>query len=188
MQEHSYCPQSRVDLKVAVQTVNYGTRSHPASVVTCGDFSAAPDAVWEALMFYEDVTRPAPVFLRGILPTPLGSEGCKSEVGGEVRCRYVTGHLLKRVTHIIRGRSYSFEIIEQNLSLRGGIKVLGGNYVLHRLSQNWTRVALLTRYESPNQPRWLFGRLEAVVCHLFHRHILTAIRNNVRRNVPTRDE
>lgn len=138
-------------------------------------------------MFYEDVT-PAPVFLRGILPTPLGSEGCKSEVGSEVRCRYVTGHLLKRVTHIIRGRSYSFEIIEQNLSLRGGIKLVGGNYLLDRLPQNWTRVALSTCYESPNQPRWLFGRLEAVVCHSFHHHILTAIRNKVRPTVPTRDE
>lgn len=131
-------------------------------------------------MFYEDVTDSPPFFLRGILPAPLGSEGCKSEVGSEVKCRYAAGNLVKRVTHIIRWRSYSFEVIEQNLSLRGGIKVLGGDYVIHKLSQDRTRVALSTRYESPNQPRWLFGRLEATVCHLFHRHILTAIRNNVR--------
>ena len=82
-------------------------------------------------MFYEEVAKEPPFFLRRFLPTPIGTEGCKSEVGSEVKCRYVDGHLLKRVTHIVRGHNYAFEIIEQNLALRG-IRVLGGDYTLRR--------------------------------------------------------
>jgi hypothetical protein len=130
-------------------------------------------------MFYEEVAESAPFFLRSLLPTPIGSEGPKSEIGGEVKCRYRTGHLLKRVTRINHGYSYSFDVVEQNLALRGGIRVLGGDYVLHRLSHDRTRVALSTRYESPNKPRWLFRRVEGAVCHSFHRHILNAMRNNL---------
>jgi hypothetical protein len=129
-------------------------------------------------MFYEEVAEKRPFFLRRFLPTPIGAEGCKSEIGGEVKCRYLDGHLLKRVTHIVRGHNYAFEIIEQNLAL-GGIRLLGGDYTLRKLSENRTQVALATRYASPNYPRWLFGRAEAVVCHSFHRYILTAIGSNL---------
>jgi hypothetical protein len=70
------------------------------------------------------------------------------------------------VTHIVREHSYAFEIIEQNLAL-GGIRLLGGDYTLCKLSEDRTRVALATRYASSNYPRWLFGRVEAAVCHSF---------------------
>jgi hypothetical protein len=38
---------------------------------------------------------------------------------------------------------------------------------------------MATRYSSPYHPRWLCGRLEALVCHSFHRHIFAAMRNNL---------
>jgi hypothetical protein len=129
-------------------------------------------------MFYEEVAECPPFFLRGLIPTPIGTEGCKSEVGGEVTCRYVGGHLVKRVTQIVRWHNYVFEVIEQNLAL-GGIRLLGGDYALQRLSKDCTQVALATRYLSPNHPRWLYRGVETVVCHSFHRHILTAIRSNL---------
>jgi hypothetical protein len=129
-------------------------------------------------MFYEEVAKEPPFFLRRFLPTPIGTEGCKSEVGSHVKCRYVDGHLLKRVTHIVRGHNYAFEIIEQNLALRG-IRVLGGDYTLRQLSEVRTRVALATRYASPNYPRWLFRRLEAAVCHSFLHYILSAMRSKL---------
>ena len=99
-------------------------------------------------MFYEEIAEDRPFFLRRFLPTPIGTEGCKSEVGSEVKCRYVDGHLVKRVTHIVQGHNYAFEIIEQNLAL-GGIRLLGGEYTLCKLSEDRTRVALATRYASP---------------------------------------
>ena len=90
----------------------------------------------------------------------------RSEVGSDVKCRYVGGHLLKRVTRIVRRQNYAFEVVEQNLAL-GGIRLLGGVYTLRMMAKDRTRVALATHYASPNCPRWLFGRLEAAVCHSF---------------------
>ena len=129
-------------------------------------------------MFYEEVAIQRPFLLRRFLPAPIGTEGCKYQVGAEVKCRYVDGHLVKRVTHIVRGHNYAFQIIEQNLGL-GGIRLLGGDYTLHKLSEDQTRVALTTRYASPNYPRWLFGRVEGAICHSFHRYILSAMRSNL---------
>jgi hypothetical protein len=178
MQQYSLHPEKSWKIRYATEIESCRAREHSASVTTCQDFFAPRDAVWEVLMFYEEVVQTRPFLLRRFLPTPIGTEGCKSEVGGEVKCRYVDGHLLKRVTHIVRGHNYAFEIIEQNLTL-GGIMVLGGDYTLRKLSEGRTRVALATRYASPNYPRWLFGRVEAAVCHLFHHYILTAMRSNL---------
>jgi len=86
-------------------------------------------------MFYEDVATERPFVLRRFLPTPIGTQGCKSTVGGDVKCRYEGGHLVKRVTRIIRGHNYAFEIVEQNLAL-GGIRLLGGDYRLRIVSED----------------------------------------------------
>ncbi len=180
MSQSSPSLELTMETKPAIQPLDCSVWQHTASVITCQNFFAPAEAVWEALMFYEEVEKSLPWVLRALLPTPIGSEGCKSEVGGEIKCRYVSGHLLKRVTDITRQRRYSFDVIEQNLALRGGIKVLGGNYTLRNLSKDRTRVALSTRYQSPNRPRWLYGRLERIICHSFHHHILAAMQANVR--------
>ncbi len=129
-------------------------------------------------MFFEEIPEAPSFVLRRFLPVPIATEGCKFEIGGEIKCRYVGGHLLKRVTHVLQGQKYAFDVIEQDLAL-GGIKLLGGNYTLNRISNNRTRVALTTRYSSFNRPRWLCGRFESALCHSFHRHILTAIRSSL---------
>ena len=178
MPKYSLHPEKRWELSPAVELNSPRSQDYAASVTTCQDFFAPHDAVWEALMFYEEVSKTRPFILRRFLPAPIGTEGCKSEVGSEVRCRYVDGHLVKRVTHIVRGHNYAFEIIEQNLAL-GGIQLLGGEYALCKLSEDRTRVALATRYASSNYPRWLFGRFEAAVCHSFHHYILSAMRSNL---------
>jgi hypothetical protein len=179
MQQYSLDPEKRCGLRPAAELDFPRSRDHAASVTTCQDFFAAADAVWDALMFYEEIAEGRPFFLRRFLPTPIGTQGCKSEVGSDVKCRYVGGHLLKRVTRIVRGHNYAFEIVEQNLAL-GGIRLLGGDYTLRVLSKDCTRVALATHYASPNCPRWLFGRVEAAVCHSFHRYILSAMQSNLR--------
>ncbi|MGE5214597.1 MAG: hypothetical protein ACM3NN_13005, partial [Nitrospirota bacterium] len=83
------------------------SREYSASVTTCQDFFAAPGAVWNALMFYEEIAGDRPFLLRCFLPTPIASHGCKSTIGAEVKCQYLGGHLVKRVTHIIEERSYA---------------------------------------------------------------------------------
>jgi hypothetical protein len=154
------------------------SREHAASVTTCQDFPAAADAVWDALMFYEEIAEDRPFLLRRFLPTPIGTHGCKSQVGSDVKCRYAGGHLLKRVTRVVRGDNYAFEIVEQDLAL-GGIKLLGGEYRLRTVSADCTEVALATHYASSNRPRWVFGPIEAAICHAFHRYILSAMRTNI---------
>jgi hypothetical protein len=122
------------------------------------------------------------LLLRWLLPAPVAAEGHKFVVGNEVRCHYIDGYLLKRVTQIIDCQGYAFEVVEQSLALRG-IRLLGGEYQLRDVPVGRTRVALLTYYQSPNYPRWLCEPIEAAVCHLFHRHILAAIQNNLKANV-----
>lgn len=150
-----------------------------ASVVTRMRFSASPGKVWEGLMFYEQIEEPPPLLLRLLLPVPLRTEGRKSEVGDQVICRYVSGHLRKRVTHVTPKQNYTFDVIEQNLSLGGRIRLAGGSYTLRPLPESGTEVVLETRYVSPRRPRWLCAPIEAVICRLFHRHILKTMRSSL---------
>jgi hypothetical protein len=147
-------------------------------VVTRMKFAVLPEQAWHALMFYEQIAQRPPLYLRLLLPQPIRAEGRNAEVGDEARCLYVGGHLLKRVTQIERARRYEFEVVEQNLALGGGVRLAGGSYTLSEVQGGSTEVALSTRYMSPKRPRWLWKRVEAALCHGFHRHILEAMRRN----------
>ena len=167
-------PNEITEPPIAVASVKQQT----TSVVTRMNFAIPPEKVWEGLMFYEQIAKRPPLLLRLLLPVPIRTEGRKSEVGDLVTCHYVSGHLRKRGTHVTRERNYTFEVIEQNLSL-GGIRLAGGSYTLFPLPDGGTEVVLETRYHSAKRPRWLCARIEAVVCHLFHRHILRAMRSSL---------
>ena len=180
MQQYSLQPEKSWEVRHATGIDCSRPREYSASITTWQDFFAAPAVVWHTLMFYEEIAQDRPFLLRRFLPTPVGSYGCKSTIGAEIKCQYVGGHLVKRITQIIRERSYSFDVIEQNLALRG-IRLLGGDYTLRVHSEGCTRVALATHYASMNHPRWVFGRLEAAVCHALHGYILSAMRTNLRR-------
>ncbi len=150
-----------------------------ASVVTEMSVAAAPAQVWQALMFYEQISRRPPIHLRLLLPSPLRVEGRRSAVGDETRCVYEQGFLLKRATRIDPERHYGFEVVEQELKIGSGIRLSGGGYTLTERPDGSTRLSLETRYASAVRPRWLWRRIEAVVCHAFHRHILGAMRREV---------
>jgi hypothetical protein len=149
------------------------------SIVTAMRLSASPGQVWDRLMFYEQIPLPPPLPLRLLLPAPMRSEGRWSAVGDETRCVYDKGHLLKRVTRIDPGRHYGFDVVEQELAIGRGIRLEGGSYTLLALPDGSTRIGLETRYVSAVRPRWLGRRVEAAVCHAFHRHILGAMRREL---------
>jgi hypothetical protein len=92
---------------------------------------------------------------------------------------YRQGHLLKRVTDMVPGRRYNFEVADQRLDIVGGLRLAGGGYSLYEHPGGTTRVELETRYVSSLHPRWLAGPIEAAVCRAFHRHILEAMRQAV---------
>lgn len=168
-------PNEITDLPITVA----GVKQPPTTVVTRMNFATSPEEVWEGLVFYEQIEKRPPLLLRVLLPVPIRAKGRKSEVDDEVTCQYVSGHLRKRVTRVTHGRSYAFEVIEQNLMLGRGIKLSKGSYTLRPLSDGGTQVLVETQYSSSKRTRWLRRRIEAFVCHSFHRHILTAMRNNL---------
>jgi len=157
-----------------------GTMANPStSIVTRMDFAASPDEVWRGLMFYEQIEEPPPLHLRLLLPMPIRTDGSKTAIGDEAMCLYEGGHLLKRVTQIDPCRHYGFEVVEQNLAVGGGLILSGGCYTLRELSGRRTEVAITTRYVSRKRPGWMWKPIEATVCHLFHRHLLFAMRRRV---------
>ncbi len=147
-------------------------------------FSASPGQVWDGLMFYEQIPRRPPLHLRLLLPAPMRAEARRLDVGDETRCIYDRGHLLKRVTRIDPRRHYGFDVIEQELPIGRGIRLAGGSYSLIELPGGSTRIELETRYVGAMRPRWLGMRVEAAVCHAFHRHILGEMRREVESRGP----
>jgi dipeptidyl aminopeptidase/acylaminoacyl peptidase len=152
-----------------------------SSVTTTMIFDAPAAAVWERLMFYEQIDERPPLHLRLLLPVPIETVGDKSHVGDEARCLYEGGHLVKRVTQIEPGQRYAFEVVEQELSVGGGMRLAGGEYRLRALDAGRAEITVATRYSSPKRPRWLWRPIENAVCHSFHRHILRAMRRGVAR-------
>jgi hypothetical protein len=153
-----------------------------ASVVTGMRVFAPPENAWDALMFYEEVPRCPPFYMRLLLPAPLRVEGPKSAVDDESRCVYREGYLVKRVTRVDRGRRYSFRVVEQKLAIGGGmVRLVGGSFVVRGLPDGQARVELETCFHSSRRPGWLWRPIEAAVCHAFHRHLLRAIRAEVTR-------
>jgi len=147
------------------------------TVVTHMQVSATPEQVWNSLVFYEGIEEPPPLYLRLLLPRPIRTQGSKSAVGDQATCLYQGGHLLKRVTKIELHRQYEFTVVEQQLDVGGGgVRLSGGCYSLRELPTGRTELSIVTRYTSRNRPRWLVQPVEEVVCHLFHRHLLGAIK------------
>ena len=140
--------------------------------------SAPPEKVWSGLLYYEQIDERPPLLLRLLLPVPVSTQGRKSEVGDEVHCEYANGYLRKRIAEIEPGRLSRFIVIEQALDV-GSTQLLGGAYTIRPLEGGGTELSLKTRYLSHRRPRWLWKPIEAAVCHVFHRHILGAMRRRV---------
>jgi len=154
------------------------TRS-TTSVVTRMLFAVPPERVWSNLLFFEHIRRRPPLHLRLLLPIPIGTEGAKSQVGNEVRCLYERGHLIKRITHIEAPRRYEFEVIEQQLRVCGGLALIGGCYLLRSLEGGGTEVSVTTQYMSGTRFGLLWTPIEAMACHMFHRHLLSAMKQEI---------
>jgi hypothetical protein len=150
----------------------------PTSIVTGMRFRASPRQVWDRLTFYEQIRLSPPIYLRLLLPAPLRTEGRGAAVGDETKCVYDKGHLLKRVTRIDPWRHYGFDVVEQKLAVGRGIRLTGGSYTFLELPDGSTRIRLETRYVSSVRSL-ILRRIEAAVCHAFHRHILGAMRREL---------
>lgn len=157
--------------------------AHPLSVTTRMTIAATPDLIFRLLMFYEEIGQSPPFFLRLLLPVPVGTKGSVSQVGDEVKCMYKRGeYLKKRITRIMPGEFYEFEVTRQMLTLRGNIRLSGGCFRLRELSYGKTEVSVKTRYYHTRRSPWYWILLERKVCQSFHRYLLGSIYQKIETN------
>ena len=137
------------------------------AVATRVHFNASPEAVWNHIMFYEEVPGRPPFLLRALLPHPVRTEGDKTRVGATVRCAYSEGDLVKRITRVEPPHFLQFEVIEQRLGIEGCILTLGGSYQIYTCGDA-TDVVLITNYQAYLHPRYLWRPLEALLVRQLH--------------------
>ncbi|HVA18180.1 MAG TPA: hypothetical protein VMV59_10775 [Candidatus Dormibacteraeota bacterium] len=138
-------------------------------------FESSVQAIWDALMFYEEVPGGAPLLLRALLPQPVRTEGDKRRPGARVRCVYSGGaELVKRITDVEPPHLLRFDVVEQRLGVEDCILTRGGSYEI-RACGDLSEVVLTTNYEAYLRPRRLWCHLEAAVVSQLHRHILHGV-------------
>jgi hypothetical protein len=169
----------------AVSQLFLADRPLDASVTTRMRFDASPEAIWDCMMFYEEIPVRPSLLLRTFLPTPVRTSGDKTELGAPIQCTYTTGHIVKRITVIKPPRLVRFEVVAQHLGFEHCALTASGSYEILRDPQG-AYVALTTNYKTYLRPRWFWRRLEKLVATRLHRHILNGMRAAIAR--PTRTE
>lgn len=138
-------------------------------------FPSHPEAIWNEIIFYEEVPGHAPLPLRWFMPAPVRTVGAKCSIGAMVRCIYQSGHLVKRITVLDSPSLLRFEVVEQHLGIEGCAIAKGGSYEIYH-SGDESDIVLTTRYCAFLHPRWLWRPLEKLVAHQLHMHVLNGMR------------
>lgn len=149
----------------------FPTSAEIEAVTTTARFDVGPAALWQAMMFYEEVPHAPPLLLRWFLPCPVRTQGTGKHEGALVECTYSRGGLTKRITVLERPRLVRFEVLDQRLGIERCLTTVEGSYEF-RPCGNGTEVALTTRYRGHLRPRALWRPLERLLAHQLHRHIL----------------
>ena len=154
-------------------------------VATRVRFDATAEAVWQGMLFYEEVpSRPMPL-LRLFLPAPVRTQGEKTRVGAIIECTYDGGYLEKRITAAERARFVRFDVSVQKLGVEDFISMTGGSYEMSDHGGG-SELVLTTRYRGHLRPRWLWRPLEHFLAHHLHRHILDGMRTALGASAPVR--
>lgn len=148
-------------------------------VSTTLSFPADPEAVWASIVTYEEVKRPAPLWLRLLLPQPVGTKGDKTQPGAAIPCLYRGGHLTKRIRTVEAPYYLSFDVTDQHLGIERFLMARRGSYEISPAGEHGSVVELVTCYEGRLRPRWLWRPIEAAIAHAFHRHVLAGMREEV---------
>jgi hypothetical protein len=152
-----------------------GPKAVTQAIRTRLHYNASADAVWNHILFYEEIPERAPLILRALLTHPIRSEGDKSRVGAMIRCKYVGGHLIKRISMVNPPHFLKFDVFEQRLGIESCILARGGSYQIRRTG-DVAEIELVTEYWTFLYPRVLWRPLEAFILHQLHKHILRNVR------------
>jgi hypothetical protein len=153
------------------------------SVETVVRFRATPEAVWEGMLFYEEVPRRPSPLLRVFLPLPIRTEGDKTRVGATIACTYESGYLEKRITAAEPACLVRFDVLVQDLGIEDCISMREGSYDI-RADAGGSEVVLTTRYRGHLRPRWLWRLFERFLAHRLHHHILDGMRFTLEAPAP----
>jgi len=145
------------------------------AVATSVHFHASPEAVWQRMLLYEDVSAHPPLLLRILLPYPVSTKGDKTCVGATVQCTYTGGYLVKRIIAVDVTRLLQFDVIEQQLGIEGCITTVGGSYELRDCGGE-TDIVLTTNYRGHMRPRFMWRPVERLLARQLHHHILDGMR------------
>jgi hypothetical protein len=143
-------------------------------VATTVRFDAPPEALWDGIVFYEEVPIRPPLLLRFLLPHPVRTSGDKTRVGTTIVCIYNSGGLVKSITAVDPPHLVRFDVVEQSLGIEGCITTLGGSYEINA-GVDGSEVILTTNYRGHLRPRNLWRPLERFVARELHRYILSGI-------------
>ena len=145
------------------------------TVATHVHFDVSPAAVWNGMLFYEEVPGRPSLLLRTFLPAPIRTQGEKTRVGSIIQCNYEGGYLEKCITESEPARHVRFDVTLQQLGVEDSISMDGGSYEI-RGDATGSEVVLSTRYRGHLRPRWLWRPFEAFLAHRLHHYILDGMR------------
>lgn len=148
------------------------------SVATRAHCNANAETVWDHILFYEEIPGPTPLILRALLTCPIRTEGDKGRVGTMVHCKYVGGHLVKRISGVDAPHCLQFDVIEQRLGIEDCILARGGSYQIYT-RDDAVYIKLVTKYHAFLYPRFVWRLLETLLVRQLHNHILRSIRSAV---------
>jgi hypothetical protein len=146
------------------------------TVSTRVHFDLTPEAVWDLILFYEEIPGRPPLLLRTLLPAPLRTEGRKTGVGAEIRCIYQGGDLRKRVTAMKPPYLIRFDVLDQRLGIEDWTRALEGAYRIEP-EAGGADLVLTTRYAASLHPRFLWRPIEKLVAGQLHHHVLRGMRH-----------
>ncbi len=141
------------------------------TVVTRVEIAAAPDRVWDSLMYYEEVTHPPPWILHVGLARPTATEGWSRRVGETKKCLYNKGWITKRVTGVEANRKLTFDVIEQHIGYERDVRLTGGAFELEPMASGGTRLVMRTHYQPLLGPRFGWTWAEHLAVGILHEYV-----------------
>lgn len=147
------------------------TPAAPETVRTEVEIAAAPDRVWNSLMYYEEVTHPPPWILRIGLARPTATEGFSRRIGETKKCLYNKGWITKRVTAVDPNRALRFDVIEQHIGYERDVMLTHGTFELAALEGGKTRLTLSTTYRPLLGPRFAWAPAEHLAVRILHEYV-----------------
>lgn len=146
-------------------------------VVSTTEVIAAPtNAVWDSIVFFEEVTHEPPLILRVGLARPLYTLGAAQAVGDRKVCVYNKGHITKEIAQAEPGRLLAFNVIEQEIGYERDVRLVGGSFALTPMTPSTTNVVLTTEYAPRLAPRFAWRPFEHYAVHTLHGHVLEGMR------------